>query len=110
MVPKHQYIRSKKMMEAYRKIPCQHCGSDDGTVCGAHSNWGYGRGKGIKADDNRCASLCFKCHQDLDQGSRMTKDERVTMWTIAHRRTVRTLLARGEWPMDVPVPDIRMMH
>jgi hypothetical protein len=110
MYQKHQYVRSKAMMEAYRKIECQHCGSNDGTVCGAHSNWGYGRGKGIKADDNRCASLCHRCHSLLDQGSRMSKDERVTMWTNAHRKTVRTLLSEGMWPKNVPVPDIRLMH
>jgi hypothetical protein len=44
--PKRQYVRSKKLMAAYREIPCQNCGIADGTVCGA-DGWGYGRGKGM---------------------------------------------------------------
>jgi hypothetical protein len=52
MFPKHNYIRSKKLLENARKIPCQHCLADDGTVVAAHTNWGGGKGRGIKADDN----------------------------------------------------------
>jgi hypothetical protein len=108
MFPKHQYVRSKAMMEAYRKIPCQHCGADDGTVCGAHANWGFGRGRGIKADDNRCASLCFRCHSHLDQGKNLSKAERQELWDAAHIKTVTTLVRSGEWPLDVPIPDTRI--
>ena len=65
--PKHQYIRSPALMKAYREIPCQHCGIEDGTVCGAHSNRGAdGKGRSIKADDNKCASLCYRCRAELD--------------------------------------------
>jgi len=75
--PKHQYIRSPALMKAYRQIPCQHCGAEDGTVCGAHSNQSAdGKGRSIKADDNKCASLCFRCHAALDQGSFMARAER----------------------------------
>lgn len=109
--PKRQYVRSPALMKAYRAIPCQVCGADDGTVCGAHSNWSaHGKGKSIKADDNRCASMCFTCHSAIDQGSRLSREERITLWTEAHRKTVRLLLARGLWPMNVPVPDIRSFH
>lgn len=103
--PKRQYVRSPALMKAYRLIPCQHCGRDDGTVCGAHSNQGeHGKGKAIKADDNRCASLCFLCHALLDQGSRLSKAERLAMWAAAHIKTVRELCKRGLWPAGVPVP------
>lgn len=96
-------------MHAYRKIPCMNCGVDDGTVCGAHSNWGNGKGMGIKSSDY-CASLCRACHFEIDQGHRLSKDERLTLWTRAHHKTVRELLAQGLWPMDVPVPDLRVFH
>ena len=110
--PKRHYVRSKKLMEAYRRIPCMNCGRDDGTVCGAHANSAkYGKGKSIKADDNRCASLCNYCHiQVLDQGKHLDKEERETLWSNAHRKTVRELLNRGFWPLDVQVPDIRVMN
>lgn len=108
---KHVYVRSKALMAAYRLIPCQACGVDDGTVAGAHSNSStFGKGRGIKADDNRCASLCFRCHGQLDQGNRMDRQERDAMWCDAHRKTVRTLVQRGLWPLDVPIPDTRRMN
>lgn len=102
--PKHQYIRSKELLEAARKIPCQWCGADDGTIVAAHTNWGHGKGRGIKADDNMIASLCFPCHTELDQGKMMTKMERIGMWRTAHERTVEKLVAQGLWPEDVPIP------
>jgi len=106
--PKRQYVRSKAMMEAYRKIPCQHCGADDGTVCGAHANWSQlGKGGHIKADDNRAASLCFECHMALDQGRLTTKEQRQQAWWSAHVATVYELVARHLWPQGVPVPDIK---
>ena len=55
--PKHQYVRSKALLEAAREIPCQWCGADDGTVVAAHTNWGAGKGRSNKADDNMIASL-----------------------------------------------------
>jgi hypothetical protein len=102
---KHQYIRSKKLMEACREIECQNCGKDDGTIAGAHSNQGkHGKGKGIKADDNKVASLCFWCHMEIDQGSRMSRQEREEAWEAAHLKTVNRLIESGLWPDDVPVP------
>ena len=96
--PKTAYIRSKKLMKAYRAIPCQNCGRNDGTVCGAHSNWSTeGKGRGIKASDDKCASLCARCHSALDQGYAMSRDEKRVMWLAAHERTVEELKKRGLW-------------
>ena len=106
--PKHQYVRSAALMKAYRELPCQHCGREDGTVCGAHANsLAYDKGRGIKADDNRAASLCHRCHTEIDQGSRLSRTDRDQIWHVAHHKTVRELLKRGLWPADVPVPDLR---
>ena len=105
--PKRDYVRSKALMKAYRLIPCQHCGANDGTVCGAHSNWAiHGKGMSEKADDNRCASLCFLCHSMLDQGSKLLEDERKALWWRAHVSTLVLLAKHRLWPRDVLFPDI----
>lgn len=94
--PKFQYVRSKKLMEAYRTIPCQNCGRDDGTVCGAHSNWAeHGKGRSIKASDDKCASLCSRCHSALDSGYNMNAQEKREMWTKAHLKTFEELKKRN---------------
>lgn len=111
--PKRQYVRSRKLLDACREIPCQHCGRDTrGRVCAAHSNWSlHGKGAHIKADDNRVAALCDICHVPiLDQGSKLSKQERIAMWFAAHCKTVRELVRRGLWPLDVPIPDLRAFN
>ena len=105
MITKTQYIRSAKLMQTYRKLPCMHCGIDDGSVCGAHSNQSiHGKGRGLKSSDIYCASLCHVCHHALDQGRSMSRSERVAMWDAAHAKTVAELVRRGLWPAGVPTP------
>ena len=88
--------RNKKLLESVRDFPCQICGAEDGTIVAAHSNQIIdGKGKGIKAHDYRIAGLCYRCHHEIDQGSKLTKDQRVKMWELAHRRTVGLLFERG---------------
>ena len=81
--------RNEKLLKAVRECPCQHCGAQDGTVVAAHSNQLIdGKGRGLKAHDYRIAALCFRCHAELDQGAKMSKQERVNMWEAAHRSTI----------------------
>jgi len=62
----------------------------DGTVCAAHSNQQRdGKGTGIKASDAMVASLCSKCHYELDNGKDLSKDERREIWELAHRLTIK---------------------
>jgi hypothetical protein len=76
-------------LEIVRESPCQLCGASDGTVVAAHSNQlRDGKGRSIKAHDYRIAALCYRCHFDLDQGSKMSKEDRVDIWEMAHRKTV----------------------
>lgn len=111
MIAKTNYVRSKKLLEACREIPCQVCGVADGTVVAAHSNQlRHGKGRGIKASDIYVASMCYRHHTELDQGHAMSKSEKIEMWEDAHRNTVRLLVRRGLWPLDVPLPDIRVMN
>jgi hypothetical protein len=81
--------RNKTLLEVVRGSPCQLCGAEDGTVVAAHSNQQRdGKGTGIKAHDYRIAALCFSCHMELDQGSKMSKEDRQDIWEMAHRKTV----------------------
>lgn len=81
--------RNKKLLEVVRDSPCQLCGAEDGTVVAAHSNQlRDGKGRAIKSHDFRVAALCFRCHAEIDQGSKMSKEDRVDIWEMAHRKTI----------------------
>ena len=80
--------RNKKLLEIVRDSPCQLCGAEDGTVVAAHSNQlRDGKGRSIKAHDDRIAALCFRCHTDIDQG-KMSREDKQDLWEMAHRKTV----------------------
>ena len=88
--------RNAKLLVACRQLPCQLCEIEDGTVIAAHSNQlADGKGKGIKASDYRVAALGFSCHMDLDQGNKLSKDQRREFWEMAHRRTIGELFERN---------------
>jgi len=73
-------------------------------VQAAHTNWGGGKGRGIKADDNLVAALCLHCHYEIDQGANLDKNERQRLGNLAHQKTVDTLIRMGQWPDGVPLP------
>ena len=75
---KHDYVRSKKLLALVAQLPCQHCGID-GQTQAAHTNWGGGKGRGIKADDNLTAALCQPCHAEIDSGA---KSPRTTGYVV----------------------------
>ena len=88
--------RNLKLLRAVATLPCQHCGIDDGTTVAAHYNQlRDGKGRGLKAHDYRVATLCFKCHAELDQGSKLNKSERIEMWESAYRSTIAELFERS---------------
>ena len=101
--PKHEYVRSQKLLKLVASLDCQNCGSGH-MVQAAHTNWGAGKGRGIKADDNQVAALCLNCHYEVDQGKNLTKEERQDLWQRAHKRTIQTLIEQGRWPSNVPLP------
>jgi hypothetical protein len=103
MFQKHNYVRSKKLLKLVAGLDCQACGSGQ-MVQAAHTNWGGGKGRGVKADDNLVAALCLKCHYEIDQGKDMSKEERQELWEQAHIATVKKLCIQGLWPVDVPIP------
>ena len=103
MIEKHSYVRSKKLLKLVASLDCQACGSGH-MVQAAHTNWGGGKGRGIKADDNLVAALCLKCHYEIDQGKDLSREERQEKWLHAHVATVARLCNIGDWPADVPMP------
>jgi hypothetical protein len=104
MFPKYTYYRSKTHLKNVASLLCQHCGRD-GSVQAAHSNWSeHGKGRGIKASDIYTAALCQDCHQELDQGNHLSKEERKRMWIEAHKKTVFTMTMLDLWPRDIGIP------
>lgn len=103
MFDKHKYIRSKKLLKLVVGLDCQACGSGE-MVQAAHTNWGGGKGRSVKADDNLVAALCLSCHYQVDQGAKLSKEEKKEMWQKAHRRTINAL--KESWPVGVPLPDL----
>ena len=98
---KHKYIRSKKLLKLVAGLDFQACGSGE-MVQAAHTNWGGGKGRGIKADDNLVAALCLRCHYEIDQGLKLSKEKKIEKWLKAHSKTVNAL--RSVWPVDIPLP------
>jgi hypothetical protein len=85
--------RNKRLLELCRELPCQSCGRSDGSVCAAHSNQlRDGKGTGVKASDAMVASLCSKCHYEIDNGKELSKEERREIWELAHRLTIRYMI------------------
>lgn len=109
-VEKFEYVRSRKLLDAIKTLPCQHCGAPAPSDP-AHSNQQcHGKGKSIKASDVFTAALCRECHRETDQGHRLTYAERIELWSSAWRKTVAALLREGLWPMEIPIPDTRIMN
>mgnify|MGYP006283915161 CR=1 FL=1 len=99
--PKFNYFRSKKHLQNVAELPCQNCGIE-GQTQAAHSNLAeHGKGRGIKASDEFTAALCQKCHTELDQGARLTKEQRRMLWQMAYQRTVSLLKNKGLWPTEI---------
>jgi hypothetical protein len=93
---KEEMYRNPNLLKSVRDFPCQHCGVDNGTIVAAHSNQlRDGKGRSLKAHDFRIAALCYNCHAELDQGNKMSKEERINMWEEAHRKTIGLLFQKG---------------
>ena len=92
MFPKQNYFRSKKYLKLVASLPCQICGMENQTQA-AHSNWAEfgGKGKSLKASDEFTAALCQTCHWEIDQGVKLTKQQRQEMWQAAHEKTIKAL-------------------
>ena len=76
-------FRSPKLLRYAKDAPrcmscCRHNNND---VVMAHANWSkYGKGMSIKANDWAVATMCGTCHSELDQGSKMNREDRKEVW------------------------------
>jgi nitrite reductase/ring-hydroxylating ferredoxin subunit len=84
--------RNKKLLILLRELPCMNCGAEDGTICAAHRN--QGKGMGLKNPDSLVASLCHRCHYELDNGKSLTKQEKRYMWDQAYIKTMQYLIEK----------------
>lgn len=87
--------RNQKLLKAVASLPCQICGLEGSTQASHSNQLRDGKGRGLKAHDYRIASICWKCHAELDQGSKLSKEERVALWDEAHRKTIGKLFEDG---------------
>lgn len=70
---KQKTYRSKKWLAAVGSIDqCVLCGAWGTQV--AHRN--EGKGMGMKVDDSATAALCISCHNSIDNGNQLSRDER----------------------------------
>ncbi|MCE0845939.1 hypothetical protein LVQ79_10325 [Buttiauxella sp. A2-C1_F] len=84
--------RSKKWLAAVGSIEqCVLCGAWGTQV--AHRN--EGKGIGIKVDDCATAAICMCCHDSIDNGNKLTRDERRQLMNKAIVLTVIEIARRG---------------
>jgi hypothetical protein len=107
MFPKFPYVRSQKLLDAIRALSCQHCGRPPRSEA-SHSNQSqHGKGRGIRASDVYCAALCPSCHVEVDSGKNLSREQRLSIWTAAWIKTVKSLVRLGAWPQNIKIPDTR---
>ena len=88
-------FRNRALLDLAHHLPCQWCGKGEASEP-AHSNQSkHGKGMSIKSHDAFFAALCHDCHRNLDQGSKMSREERAEMWQTAFERTFLELWTRG---------------
>ena len=85
--------RNQAWLQAVREIDyCVLCGSYG--VQAAHRN--EGKGMGQKMDDCASAALCQSCHHDIDNGNRLSREERRSMMDRAIVLTLIELARSGK--------------
>jgi hypothetical protein len=101
--PKQHYFRSRTHLMNVASLPCQNC-YIEGQTQAAHSNWVDlgGKARGLKASDEYTAALCQSCHQQIDSGAKLTKEQRRELWTMAWQKTMNRLKSSGQWPDHLP--------
>lgn len=94
------HFRSRRLLDAIREIGCQAQIPDtcEGGVNSdpAHSNQQkHGKGKSLKAHDCFAAAMCRACHREIDQGMKLSREDRLYYWQTAFDRTLLLLWQRG---------------
>lgn len=76
-------------------LPCQRRGAWNRTQVSHSNQLRDGKARGMKSHYWRVAALCDACHYEIDQGHRLTKDERRAEWDAAHKSTIGRLFETG---------------
>lgn len=91
-IHKNNPVRSPKWLQAVRELEyCVLCGAYG--VQAAHRN--EGKGAGMKTSDCLTAALCPECHNEIDQGKQMDRNERRATMNAAIVLTVEALVKAG---------------
>ena len=85
-------FRSEAWLKAVRSLPCMRCFAE-GQSQAAHRN--QGKAMQSKTDDSLTAALCVACHNEIDSGKDMTRQERREALDVAILMTLRALARRG---------------
>lgn len=89
---RQQPYRSRKWLAAVHKIEsCVLCGAYG--IQAAHRN--FGKSMSQKTDDCLTAALCPSCHHDIDNGNRLSREERRALLDKAICETVAQLARMG---------------
>ncbi|HHA1568117.1 TPA: hypothetical protein ACOEP2_000043 [Enterobacter hormaechei subsp. xiangfangensis] len=92
MMLKQKTYRNKKWLAAVGQIECcVLCGAWGTQV--AHRN--ESKGMGLKTDDCATAALCVCCHDSIDNGNKLNRDERRQLMDRAIVLTVIEVARRG---------------
>jgi hypothetical protein len=93
-------FRCRDLLDAIKQLPCTFqiedvcVGGPTSQPC--HSNFAkHGKGKSLKAHDCYVAAGCDACHRELDQGHKLSRDERVELFQRAFEKTLLLLWQRG---------------
>jgi hypothetical protein len=93
--------RSKRLLDAARGQDCQLqipsiCNGNPETTVAAHSNQLiHGKGLGIKAHDCFIAWACSSCHAEIDQGNKLSHQEKIDYWNVGFQRTILKMFLQG---------------
>lgn len=91
--------RNRALLDLAYQVDCTLqidgvCEGGPGEPC--HSNLSrHGKGGALKAHDCFFASGCRPCHRALDQGPKLTREERAEIWERAYIRTQVQLWRMG---------------
>lgn len=93
--------RSKEYLKSAQGQDCQVriegvCNHNPETVVAAHSNqYIHGKGGALKAHDIFVAWACSECHREIDQGNRLTYDQKAHYWQRGFERTLLAAIEQG---------------
>lgn len=85
--------------EKLRALPCCQCHAPPPSDV-AHANWGqFGKGMGIKSDDEYTIPLCRACHKNLDTYVWQTREE-AKAWFLRKLEFVNSVLDEQNNPTE----------